>query len=469
MTNCPITIRWIAKFTYPRLCPLLFVDHFVMNDQWPYIEVVVGNRVVSLGYMDKQPQIEYHQYPLLLFSKYRIFKLTEEHGQVIVSTQAKEAIAIPGLSFTEITFEPYTSLVQFPFDFHTMLVIMDTSPEGVILESNTPALTRATVIYRSLKIDVVEGTLSFSSEKDHPLFYTIAKDLEYRYHLEGAEIRALFDRLDTPQPPPGRTHFAMDYEVWYRGSRENQRVWPLVQRHPPDLLPGSLFFHGLWYLPPEGKGYVGLSLRHDDNPHLYIPRCYLKPPAPSTFTIPVAVRQTCKRYGALLKAPYASFEGQPYLLVDKRGVIIECSEHPEVMVYNHRIIATLKDKPSFFVSCEAQLLDRHFQRARILIGGVWQDAPGVRLHGVITIPWYYRQIIHDYHRLGRLRIGPLMDLSHIGIVDPEADDIITFPADTLETLYIAPSLETHRLCTFKYKYGVYESFRLIQRNEERSR
>lgn len=486
-----LTIRWTAKFIYDDINLLLFVDRFAMNDTWPYLRLRMGNRQVSLGYMDKNPQIEDNSSSLVLFSRYRVYKLERNRGQVVVSNL--HDVHIPGLTVTEMTFEPYTSLYQFEFDFHAMLTVMEMSSDILILESREPALTRATILFQTLKIDVVSGTLAFTSESDHERFHTLARDLENRYHLEADDYKTLYAMLDEPVLNPAHTHLALDYEVWYKGSRENQRDWPLISKQR--LGERSVFFHGFWYSPPDPEQYVGLTLRYDDNPHRYIPRVYKQPPRQAGFTIPVAVTKVIKQLGKFV-TPRAH-EDEPQLLVDKRGQLIECEFDANVIVYAGHVVGIVIANPLASLKgasgvaygsgikskIQAQLLNREWQPCKFLVDGQWIDdasltfgevfnrariypSRAVRIKGVVTIPWYYRQIVHDYNKLGRLRRGPLMDLSHIGIVDPDGTDVITFPVE--DDLYIGAGLETHRLTTFRYKYGVYEHIDVIQRYEERS-
>lgn len=489
-----LTIRWTAKFTYDTMNLLLFVDRFVMNDTWPYLRMRMGNRQIGLGYMDKKPQIEDNHSSLVLFSRYRFYKLESNHGQVVVSNQ--DDVCIPGLSFISLMFEPYTSLYRFNFDFHAMLTVMEMSNDILILESRGPALTRATILFQTLKIDVVAGTLAFTSESDHDRFQNLAQALESRYHLEAEDYTTLYAMLDSPDIHPAQTHLSLDYEVWYKGSRENQRVWPLISKER--VSDRSVFFHGYWYSPLDPDQHVGLTLRYDDNPHRYIPRVYKQPQGlwpnngsirSTGFTIPVAVNKVNKQWGSLVKP--RPHHNEAHLLVDKRGQFIKCAFDANVIVYAGYIVGTLttnpvlsslaipldeqsaKEQQAFHLEVKAQLLDRAWQRCKILVGPQlgsltgqgWIDSPGVRIKGVVTIPWYYRQIVHDYNKLGRLCPGPLMDLSHIGIVDPNGTDVITFPVK--DELYIGGRLETHRLTTFRYKYGVYEHIDVFQHYEER--
>jgi hypothetical protein len=57
---------------------------------------------------------------------------------------------------------------------------------------------------------------------------------------------------------------------------------------------------------------------------------------------------------------------------------------------------------------------------------------------------------------------------HIGIVNQNKDDIITFPVEDLSRLYTADSFETHRLLTFKFTPYVYENhtIRVTKDDEE---
>ena len=87
----------------------------------------------------------------------------------------------------------------------------------------------------------------------------------------------------------------------------------------------------------------------------------------------------------------------------------------------------------------------------------WIHSSGPKIDSIITIPWNYKQIIHDYNKLNRFKKGPLMDLTHIGIVNPDAEDIITFPDYDPDILYKGNDLETHRLSTFKPQDLVFDN------------
>lgn len=50
-----------------------------------------------------------------------------------------------------------------------------------------------------------------------------------------------------------------------------------------------------------------------------------------------------------------------------------------------------------------------------------------KLANVPALPYNYKLIVHDYDKLRRLKEGPIMDLTHTGIVNEHANDIITCP------------------------------------------
>lgn len=96
-----------------------------------------------------------------------------------------------------------------------------------------------------------------------------------------------------------------------------------------------------------------------------------------------------------------------------------------------------------------QLLDKNNKRTQIYnTSNEWIKSEGPRIKELITIPWNYKQIIHDLNKLNKLEKGEYSDLSQIGIVT-ENTPKKTWP--DINNLYISKTLETKRLITFKYR------------------
>ncbi|CAO3620942.1 unnamed protein product [Cunninghamella echinulata] len=415
--------------------------------------------------MNKYPQITGKPADFCIFHKYSVYKIDTKTWTGNVISSYSECVPIPGWEMTEIHAQPYTIIYRFPFDYHTMMILLSMMDDVDILEYKEIMLTQSLILYQCIKIEVIHGIFSYSGIEDIDVFRQFCQRVKQLYEEEEERIRALFVQVSRPFIDSSTTHLALSYEIWYRGSRENQREWPPIstQRINDD----SIEFpkeSGIWYTPPPGY-YVGLSKRHDDNIHLYIPKLYkqdhrlcssylnnyidnvqtFKP-----FSMPLLVKKTVKDHGKLFNKYYDK-TNEACITVGCNGEVMymdQCATH---IAYRDKVVGKLATTMPY-IDLDVQLLDRYFNRSKILRNGVWKNSDGLRINNVITLPWYYRQIVHDYHKLGRLDNGPYMDLMHIGIVDEYGTDRITFPIS--ERLYIARSLETHRLLTFSFKPNI---------------
>lgn len=464
-------LRYYFKFTLNHIDALSFIDDFEFSEDWPFIQYIYVNNIITMGYANKFPQIVGKPSNLCIFHKYNVYRIDTNTftGNVICS--GDECVPIPGWDMLSIERIPYTVVYRFDFDFHVMMTLLSMIDDVDILEDNQISLTQSIIMYHKTKIQVMHGILSYSGVDSVTTFRVFYKYIEKRYQEEHEDIEILFKNM--PLSNSSNTHPAIDYDVWYRGARENQREWPLISRYC--INDRSIEFpkqSGVWYTPTDDKHYVGLSKRHDDGIHRYIPTIYktdhrkrvsylsdyinneskYKP-----FSLSLVVKNTIKEHGHL----YTKYYDQTHekcIIIGCCGEIISMDQNAEYIMYMGKIVGKLYIKIPY-IHLDVQLLDKYFNRSKIHVNGVWKDCDGIRINNVITLPWYYKQIVHDYHKLGRLDNGPYMDLMHIGIVDINGTDRITFPIP--DNLYISRSLETHRLITFKFKYYVYEHRKIV--------
>lgn len=461
-------LRWYLEYNFNHIDFMRYIDDFHYSHDWPFIQITKGNEVISRGYMNKSPQITGKPSEICIFHKYTIYRIDPYActGNVIVSGDA----GLLNLTIKVTKKVPYTIKYSFEFDFHAMMVILHSMDDVIILEHKNVSLVRASILYHTIKIEVVQTIFSYTGTEEHDLFYDFCKRVAVKYKNESEIYLKLFNQLPPAEVEPGKTHLALAYDVWYRGSRENQREWPEISTYPKE---NSIEFpkaSGIWYTPPEGR-YIGLSLRHDDNIYKYIPRIYIRDQRLynsylrdylddtveyEKFSIPTLVKQSIRYFGSFYSQakPYNGTNDVMYL--NNNGTIMMTYNYPKYIVYVDRIIGSVV-RYSIYVDADVQLLDRSWNRVKIFKDDEWHDSIGPRILGIPTLPWYYRQIVHDYNKLGRLKNGPYMDLMHIGIVDTTANDIITFPVEDMKQLYIADSLETRRLLTFKFTPYVYEN------------
>ncbi|KAG2172424.1 hypothetical protein INT43_004966 [Umbelopsis isabellina] len=191
--------------------------------------------------------------------------------------------------------------------------------------------------------------------EEHDLFYDFCKRVAIKYENESEMYLKLFNQLPPAEVEPGKTHLALAYDVWYRGSRENQREWPEISTYPKE---NSIEFpkaSGIWYTPPEGR-YIGLSLRHDDNIYKYIPRIYIRDQRLynsylrdylddtveyEKFSIPTLVKQSIRFFGSFYSQakPYNGTNDVMYL--NNNGTVMMTYNYPKYIVYVDRIIGSV--------------------------------------------------------------------------------------------------------------------------------
>jgi hypothetical protein len=473
-------LRWYLEYQFNHIDVMRYIDDFEFSFEWPYIQITRDNQIISLGYMNKSPQITGRPSEICIFHKYTIYRLDSEtcSGNVIVSGDA----SLPGLNITITKKVPYTIKYQFEFDFHTMLVVLASMDDVVILEHKHVSLIKSNVLYQSIKIEIVQTIFSYTSIEHHDLFYDFCNRVHSKYIQESEPILKLFKSLPEPEVDPGKTHLALAYDVWYRGSRENQREWPDISTFKVNE--NSIEFpkkSNIWYTPPEGK-FIGLSPRHDDNIYEYIPRIYVRDHRIYTsylkdyiegtsdfskFSIPILVKKSAQHYGTLYNNPKEYNNTKDVMYLNSDGSVMMTYNHPKYIVYIDKVIGLVTH---YFIEviADAQLLDNNWSRVKIYKNGIWYDSPGPKILNIPALPWYYRQIIHDYNKLGRLENGPYMDLMHIGIVNPKGIDKITFPIEDFSELYVGSCLQTRRLLSFKFKPYVYESHMVRVTKEEQN-
>jgi hypothetical protein len=506
MKYSTIIIRWSVKIKFKHIDLLEYIDDFKLNEDWAYLEFHDGKRVTTFGYEDKMPRISEHLNGdgLILFNKYQIYKLYERYdsnymfenylyAETISSTKPGEdpIIDIPGLEITSVKYFPYTSLFKFEFDYHVMLTIIDKNIKGDIINDSSSylchrirmkgstqtkdrikdhAFGRAVVSYDGLMIEVVENALIYSGDNQSK-FYDIAQDLQYEYEEESGQYLDLFSLLDGYECSipclrendidhphhsfnPRDSYFALDYEVWYKGARENQRIWPIISKGKINIK--SVKFNNCWYTPYNINEFVHLSRRYDDNPYGLIPKIYKRDSIIEN-KIPISVSSKLKELGINNKILKPMLETEDYdaLVLDGKGEIVECSLNPKYVLYDKYILHCdckyniNNDVPN---AVQAQLLDKRWKRTHIMVNNKWIESLGIKIRGIISIPWYYRQIAHDYAMYENLNVGDYTDMMNIGIVRKDATPI-SMPS--VKTLYVGETSQTRRLRTFKYKYNVY--------------
>nr|CAA38628.1 unnamed protein product [Lachancea kluyveri]prf//1712308J ORF 9 [Lachancea kluyveri] len=448
-------IEYKIDFIYDKINEYVWSDNFQLSEEWEILRLK-KTRTLQKSYMDRSPYTEPNtQYTIALYSQNKWYCLHNGKGNVI--SPLRKNPEIPNLKIIKSTFTPFLTIYKIQFDFHVMMTLLNLNDEIKVLEFKRPSLTEGIIIYNKMKINVYNSLFSYKGEnqKEFKLFCINTKKM---YEKDSPKIIKLYSKISFSDD----THKSIDFRTWYKAKRENQQEWPKISKIQ---LENSIEFpknSNIWYYYPQK--FVGLARRNDDNPLQLIPKIYKKdhsknkntnlyhylqtgkPKNDDTIKIPHTLRKGDLKYAKQIK----KLTNEKYIEMSYNGEIIETDKNPEYYMYRNILIKKTDIKIN--IDLDAQLLNQNNERIMILKNNKWIKSQGPRIKNIITIPWNYKQILHDYNKLGRLKKGKIIDLSNIGIVDENATDIITWPET--ENLYSSKTLETQRLITFKFQKNV---------------
>lgn len=445
-------IEYNTEFKYEIKDDYLWVDNFKLSDEWEIIRLK-KMKIVQKAFMNRSPYIEpTKEYTIAIYAKNKWYILHNGIGKV---TTTKKELEIPNLKIIECKFEPLVAIYKYKFDFHIMMIIINLREDVTVLEFKKVAEKEGIIVYNKIKINVYNELFSYRGDK-HNIFTTFCEEMIKDYNNNKARIEKLFSIFKKSE----HTHKSLAFNIWYKAKRENQQEWPLISNKKQINSIEFPLNSGIYYYHPEK--YVGLSKRNDDNEIELIPKIYKTDHSKKENTYLYYYNKTGKvKNDELIKIPHTLrknefkhikkikiLENEKYTEVDYNGEIIETDLKPEYYVYRNIIIQKIKNKIKY-EEIEAQLVDENNKRIKTMINGKWENIKGPKIKDVITIPWNYRQIIHDYNKLQRLKEGNITDISNIGIINENSDDIISWP--NINDLYISKTIETKRLITFKYQ------------------
>ncbi|WP_375667032.1 hypothetical protein [Bartonella sp. CL26QHWL] len=446
MANNIHIIEYKIEFRYRIDDILLWCDQFQLNEEWEILRIKT-NRKMQKTFMDRSPSVEPQKdYDIALYTKNKWICLKDNTGYVVSNLNKKPEI--PNLEIKSFTATPFLTVINKEFDFHTFMTILHLKDNIKVLEFKRPSLKEGLITYNNMRIEIYDKLIVYKGEKQKE-FLKFVNSLTF----EDEQISNIMNMLDKDDT---KTHKSIAYLTWYKAKRESQNEWPLISTERKE---NSIEFpknSGIYYYYPNK--YVGLAKRNDDNPQLFIPKIYKLDHLKNEnsflykYTNDIPLENRIKIPNILKSVKnMPKLNNQKYIELSYENKIIEMDKNPEYYVYRNIILRPINEEIEI-EDFNAQILDKNNERVEIYVNNKWKNDSGPRIRNIITIPWHYKQIIHDYNKLNRLKKGPIMDLTHIGVINPKGDDIITWPE--IDNLYVSKTLETRRLMTFKYQKNV---------------
>lgn len=431
-------IEFKVYFTYVIENLYKWCDDFEINEEWQILRL---NKIkhVEKVYMERSPYLKTRKnYEIALYTKNKWIYLENGQGEM---TSFTEDINIPNLKIVNKIIKPNVTLYKLNFNLQVMLTIIGLNNEVIITETKTPAIKKALLIYNKLYIELYDDIFVFKGSNINE-FEKFCKRFETEYKNKSKDIEELFNKVDVYKKDLYRS---LAYKTWFRASRINQKEWPYITNVK---IENGLEFpkdSGIWYYHDKYK--VALSKRHDDNNEIYIPKLYKTIKENNVYKIPYSIKTNGYKNAAYIR----EWKGEPCTIIDFKGNIIETDLHPLYIVYDNIIIENTEEK--YETEGIVQILNKNNKVEAIIDenDNIIQYN-GYRIRNKLCVPWYYKQIIHDYNKLGRLKEGNYTDLMDIGIVSAADNDIITWK--NIKNLYVSKCLETNRLVTFKYKPNI---------------
>ena len=393
--NCIITLT-------PPKSWLLWFDNFTLNNENTAIRIKHLKNIEKY-YNEKIPSTNPHKnYYIAIFNKNRWILIKDNKLELKISSKDEIPSLLNSLNLnkTYTAYYPILTLYSFDFDIHILLTIISESENIKILSSKKNSYSEESIIMNNIKIKVYNSKLDYRGDEIN-IFQNSVIELEEIYNAYSPPLIKIYKYLDNPIPDPAKNLKSIAYKTWYNAKRQNQREWPLLTKNINNNIKsiaknivefpknsGFFYYHPIYY--------VGLAMRYDINYEKFIPKLY--------------------------KTNHSLIKGK--------------------ILYNY-INNILPDEK--ILTNTPKEIKTNYQNYNLL------DKDGNSLHKFNpdwpSLPYNYTQILIDYKKLGRLIKGPIQDLTHIGIVDPDADDIITYPHDIED--YKTKGLETHRIMSFK--------------------
>lgn len=448
-------LEYIISFTFEPINKLIWCDDFKVNEEWPVLRIN-NRRIVQKSYHDKSPYNEPKvDFDIALYSKSRWYCLnTKNNIGTVIKTYNKD-VFIPNLKVIEKEAKPHVSYVKFKFDLQILGIIINNKEKLEILEKNIiKDLIKVRIDHNSY-MEIKNSIIKYKGN-NHKYFYDLMEEVFENYNMHEKYYKEIYKKLGIKIDYD--CHESMSPLTWHKAKRSNQLIWPEISLKEGLEFPKN---SGIYY---KSDKYVGLAKRNDDNPEIYIPKITNRDHTKYENSIlykyindiDIEDKKLPDSLNKIFKVRYKRKmdDNDKVVEIDFNGDIINTDINPEYVMYNGYIICDFDNEIKTYEGKipKGQILDKNNKRAFIITDKKIKNCYGYQLRNIITLPWYYKQIVHDYNKLGRLKKGVIMDLTHIGIVKEKENDIITFPYE--DELYIGSCLQTHRLTTFKSSSNV---------------
>lgn len=435
-------LEYIVYFTFRNQNPLLFADNFKLDGEW---EVLRINNIknVEKSYCNKKPFNQPKEnFDIALFRKTRWYYLDFKKCTGFVVKFSNDPIKIPNLEIISQNSEPYVVCEIFNFDLQILLTLVNSMPNVEIIEKKINE-RKCVIIHENLIIECSTSFLKYKY-KEQEKFRSFVSELKELYDEYDDVIGKLYNIVGIEKKY--LSHESLAPKTWYKARRENQQKWPEISTEPVGLeFPKN---SGIYY--PQKN--VGLSKRSDDNNETYIPKLYKTNHSKNDKSF---LFQYLNEDNDFKKTEILSNEDlENSIEIDFNGDILCIPKNPLFISRNKKLVGINKQYYEIPKNIKGQILGKNNHREYIITKeNEIISNPGFKIKNMLTLPWYYKQIIHDYNKLGRLEFGDICDMSNIGVVDPDSTETITYPVFSKD-LYVGQCLETHRLMTFKHQNDV---------------
>ena len=447
-------LEFSYNFTFEYQNPLIFADNFKLTYEWCVLRIN-SLKTIEKTYCNKtpfnQPSVAFD---VALYNQSRWYYLNFDTCTGTVIKFNKQKIKIPGLNIINQNCKPYVSCIIFDFDLQIMLTMLNTKNNITIIEKEIFPDKCKIILNNEFYIECGNSIFKYKGN-NHKTFKIHIDKLKHEYQQFEKQVMNMYSILNLKLLY--KTHESIAPKTWYKAKRQNQqKEWPKIVSQGGIEFPKN---SGIFY----DKTNLGLARRIDDNDEKFIPKIYktnhlknedsllykyinnisipenIFPPHIKSKEIKILTNQQLK---------YA-------VEIDYNNNILEIPKYQLYYSFEKYFIKNIINESFNYIdNIQAQILNKDNKRDFIInYKNEIIKNKGYKLKNIISLPWYYKQIVHDYNKLGRLKYGPLMDLTHIGIVNPNSTDTITFPYKDKELL-ISTCLETHRLMTFKYQANV---------------
>jgi hypothetical protein len=466
------TKLWVLKYkvdiVFEPFNAIHFVDKIVLSSELRSVSLRLHNMTITRGYEDRVGLNIGNSYDISVNLKGTLYELNSVSGHGCIITSHDDFDTFGLLDVKHVTVSVHSAVYRYDFKFHIMLAVMDQADGFDVKESKRIAKLSANVQCGDMILKVYKGIIGCSNIRNFQKFVQSCERIIKMYNELYDNLIEIFDN-DVDTDDMNGDYYTLAYPIWYNVARQNQRQWPRISSTP---LPNYIEYPtdtswSAWYGPWYDNEHVELVKRSDDSVYPCVPKLYTRYRSHSNLKIPTLIQQRYPRIQvngstcSMDEGAWLDYNGDIFVRsLNKKGI-------KQNLVYcGHVIGSHFFDDETRYNNVVLQITDDNGRvKEMVKSDKTTSYVDTDRVREIPSWPPHYRQILHDYVKLGLVDVNDdivFPDLMNVGIVTSSTTHKIRIPRFVINDIYISTCLQTERSYTFRVTYNVFVTRNVVK-------